>query len=246
MVHADVSSITAFILTGGLGTRLRPVTGDLPKVLAPVAGRPFLEYLLCYLRNQGVSDIVLCTGYGAEEIRNYFMDGSPYGITIRYSREEHTMGTGGAIKYAEPLIVGERLLVLNGDSLVRFDLNRLLGMHLRKDARASMVLVRVPDKKRFGSVSVSADGQVTAFNEKSGNGSGLINAGIYLLERDVLSFIPPNQKISIEYDVFPNLIGRRLYGQVADGPFIDIGTPESYRDAQAVLPARSNDLIQSK
>ena len=233
--NTDMTSITTLVLAGGLGTRLRPVIGDLPKVLAPVAGCPFLHYVLQYLRSQGVSDVVLCTGYGAEQVADYCKDGSRWDMRVRYSPEAKPLGTGGAIKHAQFWIASNPFLVLNGDSLVRADLAQLVSFHTEKQARITMVLTEVPDKIRFGSVVLASDGPIAGFSEKGHEGGGLINAGIYLMDRAVLEAIPTESNVSVERGVFPCFVGKGLYGIVVPGPFIDIGTPEAYARAQAVL-----------
>lgn len=235
MRPTDMTLITALVLAGGPGTRLRPMVGDLPKVLAPVAEHPFLHYVLHYLRNQGILDVVLCTGYGAEQVADYCNDGAQWGVHIRYSPEAKPLGTSGAIKHARSLIASDPFLVLNGDSLVRVDLARLISFHAEKQAQITIVLVEVPDKTRFGSVMLADDGSIARFNEKGGQGAGLINAGIYLMDRAVLEAIPGGSNVSLERDVFPRLVGKELYGMVASGPFIDIGTPKAYAMAQTIL-----------
>src|SRR5262245_52364369 len=145
--------ITALVLCGGLGTRLRPLVGDLPKALAPVAGRPFIDHLLDYLRRQGVTDVVLCTGFGAEQVATHCGDGSAWDVRLRYSPEPCPLGTGGAVRHAQQYITGP-FLVLNGDSLVRVDLTRLLAHHLDKGARITLALIEVADRLRFGSVTL--------------------------------------------------------------------------------------------
>lgn len=233
--HTDMTWLTALILCGGRGSRLRLVIGDLPKVLAPVAGRPFLHYVLHYLRSQDISDVVLCTGYGAEQVLGYCKDGSPWDLHIRDWPEAEQLGTGGAIKHAQFLIASNPFLVLNGDSLVRADLHDLVTFHTEKQARITMILTEVPDKMRFGSVVLASDGSIAGFSEKGSQGAGLINAGIYLMDRAVLEAIPTGRNVSIERDVFPRFMGKGLYGMVTPGPFIDIGTPEAYAMAQTDL-----------
>ncbi len=232
---AEMASITALILCGGLGIRLRQVTGALPKVLAPVAGRPFLFHLLRYLAGQGVSDIVLCAGYAAEQVVSCCGDGSQWGVNLRYSSESKPLGTGGAITRAQPLIASDPFLVLNGDSLAQAGLADLIAFHAEKQAQISMVLAEVPDKTRFGSALLGGNDSIVGFSEKGHQGSGLINAGIYLMNCAALEVIPSERNVSIERDIFPRFIGKGLYGRFAAGLFIDIGTPESYSIAQTVL-----------
>jgi NDP-sugar pyrophosphorylase family protein len=231
----DVRSVTALVLAGGLGTRLRPLTGDLPKALAPVAGRPFLAYVLLYLHDQAISDVVVCTGYGGEKVAEYCGSGARWGVRIRCSRETRPLGTAGAIKNAEELIGSDPFFVMNGDSLVRADLARLIELHQMKRARISMVLVEVEDQMRFGSVLLGEGDSILGFNEKGRNGPGFISAGVYLFERSVLETIPTGENVSVEQDVFPRFVNKRFYGMKVPGPFIDIGTPNSYALAQMAL-----------
>ena len=233
MARVGSRKSTAVILCGGLGTRLRSVTAGLPKALAPVRGRPFLHYLFDYLRAQGVGEIVLCTGYGAEQLEAVSGDGSQWGLSVRYSRELGPLGTAGAVKNAEALIDSTPFLVMNGDSIVPADLDRLGRIHEERGAKISMVLTAVADQARFGGVCVNSDGTITGFHEKGLVGPGLINAGIYLIERSVLDEVPTATNVSIERDVFPRWIGRGLCGVITPGPFIDIGTPETYGDASS-------------
>lgn len=235
-VALDVSNMTTLVLCGGLGMRLRTVIGDRPKALAPVAGRPFLHYLLRYLQRQHIRDVVLCTGFGAAEIEAYCQDGRAWGLQIRYSREDRPLGTAGAIKQAESYLESNPFCVLNGDSLVQADLSTLIQFHQAKQAGMTLCLVEVPSRARFGSVALTADGAITGFDEKRDRQAGLINAGLYLMERAMLQMMPPNIPTSLEYDVLPRAIGHGLYGFVSTGPFIDIGTPETYALAQSLLP----------
>jgi len=225
----------AFILCGGFGTRLRSVLSDRPKSMAPVAGVPFLELLLRQVRAQGIREAVLGTGYMAEQIEAHFGDGAELGMTIRYSRESEPLGTGGALKLAEPLL-GDPVVVLNGDSYVEWNLGAARELFERTGADAVMILQRVPDIARYGSVTIAADGHVIEFVEKgSRTGEGLINAGVYLLRKEIVAGRLEKQAISLERDVFPGLAGGKLYGLVTEGIFIDIGIPADLERAQTVL-----------
>ncbi len=241
LVPPAIAASTVLILAGGLGSRLRSVVGGLPKVLAPVAGRPFLHHLLDYLRDQGARDILLSTGYGAEQVAASCRDGAAWGIRLRSTRETEPLGTAGAIKHAEAAIGSDPFLVTNGDSLVRADLSRLLAFHAARGARITIALVEVPDKGRFGAVRLADDGAITAFDEKSAGGRGLINAGMYVLDRAVLASIPSGRAVSVEREVFPRFVGAGLYGLAVPGPFIDIGTPESYLLAPAIVGGQGSD-----
>jgi len=224
---------TAVILAGGLGTRLRPAVGDRPKVLADVDGRPFLTYLLRQLTDAGVRSIVLCVGHRAVYVRAVL--GEAYGGTpLVYAVETDLLGTGGALRAALPALRSDPVLVLNGDSHCEAHLAALWAAHAEQDASATLVVTHVSDTRRFGRVSLDDDDGITRFCEKTeSDGPGWINAGIYVLSRHVLTAIPSGRPVSLEHDVFPALVGRGLFGHRMTGRFVDIGTPESYRAAQA-------------
>jgi NDP-sugar pyrophosphorylase family protein len=227
----SLAGIPAFILAGGLGTRLRPAVSDRPKALAEVAGRPFLAWLLDGLAAAGVRRAVLCTGYRGEMIRQAVGDRFQT-LALDYSQETEPLGTGGAVRAALPLCDSPRLLVLNGDSLCRADLARFARQHAQRGAACSLVLARVEDTSRYGRVETAADGRLTQFVEKGdAAGPGWINAGVYLFQRPVIEGMPPARALSLERDLFPAWLGRGLYGHQQDGPFLDIGTPESYSAA---------------
>ena len=220
----------ALILAGGLGTRLRGIVKNIPKVMVNIKGRPFLEYLVLQLKNYSLNDIILCTGYLKGKIENYFGNGNNLGVSIIYSEETEPLGTGGAIKFAENLIPEGDFIVMNGDSLFDIDLCKLIDCHLNKKALATMALAKVKDTLRYGSVEMSKDNKIKSFIEKAEySHSNLINGGIYILNRKIFKFIPEGEKISLENDIFPKLIGKGFYGISFDNYFIDIGVPEDYR-----------------
>lgn len=223
----------AVILAGGFGTRLRSMVTDVPKPMAPVAGKPFLCYLLSYLVKQGYTHAVLATGYLHEKVEEYF--GHQYqGMSIDYAREFEPLGTGGAIVNALQHCQEDCVTVLNGDTLFRVNHNQLLAMG--EKARLTVVLRQVPDAGRYGAVEVDADGYVTAFREKNPEaGAGLINGGIYRLHRSLLEKWPLGQQFSFEKEVMqPLLEPFRAYP--SEAYFIDIGIPEDYIRAQQELP----------
>lgn len=228
----------ALLLCGGLGTRLRSAYDAGPKVLAPVAGRPFLSYMLEWLGRQGVAEVLLCVGYRAEQIRELFPSGSGR-PRVAYSVEPEPLGTGGAVKYAEPRIVGDRFFVLNGDSLAGVSLAEMLAFHVAHGAQATLATVPVAAAGRYGSVDTDARGRVTGFREKDAAASGpqAINSGIYLMERELLELFPAACAVSLERTVFPALAGRSLYAFSSSGSFIDIGVPEDFERAQTQIPA---------
>jgi NDP-sugar pyrophosphorylase family protein len=231
--------LEAVVLAGGKGTRLRSVVSDRPKPMAPVGGKPFLEWLIRDLRKQGVERLILSTGHMSASIESYFGSGEAFGLEIVYSREDAPLGTGGAVKLALPKLQGQRFFALNGDSYCDFSLSALLHAHVEKAASATLWLVSVDDSQRFGAVSLNGNREITEFWEKSAVGrSGLINAGIYLLERYLIDRMPADTALSLERDLFPGLIGKGIMGIVGSGPFIDIGTPESYGKAELFINQR--------
>lgn len=229
-----VPTIQAFILAGGLGTRLGSLLSDQPKPMAPVAGRPFLEYLLLYLKKYQVTDVVICSSYRHQVIKEYVGNGARWGLQVCYSREGQPMGTGGALRLAETLLQTDEFLVMNGDSFFGIDLELLIGYHQKKEALGTLALAQVDNTERYGTVEVDHDGRIVRFLEKTkGVGAGLVNGGIYVFRRDVLKLIPDGRPISLEHEIFPKLIGKGFYGLPFDGYFIDIGVPEDYLKLQA-------------
>jgi mannose-1-phosphate guanylyltransferase len=224
----------ALILAGGEGTRLRPLTSTVPKPVVPLVDRPFIAFMLDWLHRHGVDDVVLSCGFMASGVRNVLGDGSAYGLRLRYVDEPEPLGTGGAVKFAEELL-DERFLVLNGDVLTDIDLTAQLAQHERAGARATLALIPVEDPSAYGLVRCEQDGGVREFIEKPSPDqivdTRLVNAGAYVLQRDVLADMPAGQHVSIEREVFPTLVGDGLYGYEASGYWLDIGTPERYLQA---------------
>lgn len=226
----QLRDVTAAILAGGLGTRLRPVVADRPKVLAPVAGRPFLAHLLDRLAAGGWDEVVLLVGYGADQVRATF--GERYrSLTLRYSTEPEPLGTGGAVRHALPHFARDRVLLLNGDSYCDFD---PADFCRGAGAGVGMVLAEAGDTSRYGRVEVGSGGRVTAFVEKAAaGGPGRINAGVYLFPRDRLDGLPEGRPLSWERDVLPGWVAEGRVSAYPGGRFIDIGTPESFATAEA-------------
>lgn len=230
-----LSEITAVVLAGGFGTRLRPAVDDRPKVLALVNGRPFLSHLLDQLTRAGVRRAVLCTGYLGDQVQDTF--GTAYGpLLLGYSRETTPLGTAGAVRRGLNSTASDPVLVMNGDSYCQVDLTAFMRWHQERPASGSLVLTHVRDVARYGQVHVAADGAVQRFEEKVASApGGWINAGIYLLSRRLVAAVPEDRCVSIEREVFPTWIGRGLYGYSAGGRFLDIGTPASYAEASTFL-----------
>ena len=221
----------AVVLAGGEGTRLRPLTLTVPKPVMPLAGRPFLSFMLDWLRRHGVDDVLLSCGFMADAVERVL--GSSYdGMRLRYVIEPSPLGTAGPVRLAaDEGLLDQRFLVLNGDVLTDMDLTAELRQHERRAAAATLALIAVADTASYGVVPTAADGAVEAFLEKAAGAvpTNRINAGAYVLERDaVVPRIPAGRAVSFEREVFPRLVGEGLYGFLADGYWIDIGTPERY------------------
>jgi D-glycero-alpha-D-manno-heptose 1-phosphate guanylyltransferase len=227
----DVSGTTAVILAGGLGTRLRSVVADRPKVLAEVDGVPFVFHLLAQLAAAGVKHVVVSTGYLGEQVRETV--GSSWGsLEVEYAQEPSPLGTGGAIRRTLPLVRSHALFVLNGDSYCDVDLASLWLWHHQRAAHGTLALARVDDARRFGTVETDAYGRVHRFVEKSPRRrAGTINAGLYLLRRSLVASIPAAAPCSLERDLLPGWLEAGIYGYARSERFIDIGTPESLAGA---------------
>lgn len=227
--------ITALLLVGGKGTRLRSVVPGLPKPLASVGNRPFLELLVLQLRHQGIRHLVMCTGHLADQIENEFGDGGDLDIEIRYSREPRPLGTAGAVKLAQDCLQNAAdFLVMNGDSFLQIDFCQLIGFHRQHGGSVSMAVLRAENAHRYGTVETDQRGRVIAFMEKTGREvAGLVNAGVYVFNRAVLDYLP-EAPASLEREVFPRLLDQRMYALEQHGLFIDIGTPEDFARAQTM------------
>lgn len=234
-----MSSITAAILAGGLGTRLQATVSDRPKVLAMVCGKPFLAYLLDQLAEAGFRHVILMTGHRGDQVRNVF--GTRYRrIRLDYSLEESPLGTAGAVRLALPLVTSDPVLVMNGDSICAVDLGRFQAFHRQQVVDASMVLCRARDSSRFGKVEIAADSRVVRYLEKQNSGECWINAGIYLFRRGLMEEIPIGESISLERQMFPTWAqAGRMAGFTGGGAFLDIGTPESYATADEFFKRRA-------
>lgn len=225
----------AVVLVGGEGTRLRPLTLETPKPMVPVMNMPFLERTLRRLKAAGIEDVILPAGYLPEAITSFFGDGSGLGLRLRYVIEETPLGTAGALKNVARYIDGP-FFVLNGDVLTSLDLRAMRDYHRRKGGIGTLHLIRAEDPSAFGCVVHDAAGRVERFVEKPPRGeepTDEVNAGTYLLEREVLDLIPAGRPVSIERETFPALIAgpRPLYAYTTDDYWIDLGRPEAYLDA---------------
>src|SRR6185503_3346922 len=232
----------AIILAGGLGTRLRDAVPDLPKCMAPVAGRPFLFYVINYFRSQGIEKFIFSLGYKHEMIEEWLADQF---ATLDYqcSIEEEPLGTGGAILLACKKAKGPDVVVANGDTLFKLNIPQLVAIHREKNADCTLSLKPMTDFDRYGVVELNTDGSVRKFNEKQFYKTGLINGGVYAL--NAARFLAANLpgKFSFEKDYLEKFYTQaKLYGVTDDGYFIDIGIPEDYQRAQHELRSSPLDL----
>jgi mannose-1-phosphate guanylyltransferase len=223
----------ALVLAGGEGTRLRPLTLTTPKPVMPLAGRPFLSFMLDWANSHGVDEVILSCGFMSDAVKAVL--GDIYdGMRLRHVIEEEPLGTAGPVRLAyDEGLLEEHLLVLNGDVLTDIDLTAELQQHERTGARATLALYPVEDTSSYGVVPTDAEGRVEAFLEKADGPAptNRINAGAYVLERELVETIPAGRAVSFEREVFPELVGNGLYGYDAAGYWIDIGTPERYLEA---------------
>jgi len=226
----------AIILAGGFGTRLKSVVADRPKALAPINGRPFLEYLLDHLIGGGIKSFVFSVGYRAQMIEEHFGD-CYRDRPIRYALETEPLGTGGGIANALPYTEDESVLVVNGDSLFLTDLASQFALHQRTAALATLALRPMKNFSRYGRVEIDNDSRITAFREKEPVVEGLINGGVYLLRRDCFKTAGVDGKFSLENDFFNAKVNKlSLYGIADGGYFLDIGIPEDFAKAQVDFP----------
>jgi len=231
--------MNTFILAGGLGTRIQPLFPDQPKGMIRFREKPFLEHQMRLLARHGFRQFVFCIGYKADQIIEYFGDGSRFGWTIEYSVETTPRGTGGALRHAEKFF-SATALVLNGDTYVDLDYRALVEKHAtRRDAIGTIVVVTMADRARYGQAILDEDNRIKAFREKSAEFSGtcLVSAGVYVFEPGILEQIPSDQTTSLERDIFPAVLaaGKPLYGSPTPASFIDIGTPLGYERLRAAL-----------
>ena len=234
----DPSSVQAVVLVGGKGTRLRPLTLSAPKPMLPTAGLPFLTHLISRIKAAGIEDIILGTSFQAHVFSEHYGDGSKMGVRLRYVTETEPLGTGGGIRNVLDELTAETVLVFNGDVLGGSDIGQLLATHQRTEADLTLHLVRVGDPRAFGCVPTDENGRVTAFLEKTQDPpTDQINAGAYVFKRSIIEEIPAGRAVSVEREVFPQLLaeGRHVQGHVDHAYWRDMGTPEDFVRGSADL-----------
>lgn len=247
MIHKTIfnnlDDIDVVILCGGFGTRLRSAVDDRPKVLANIGNRTFIDILIDNIKVYGLKNIILCVGYLKEQIKNHFNnDYKDY--NIRFSDENTPLGTGGALKNTMSLINSDPFMVMNGDSICKTNYQDFYNFHINKDAILSMVLAKSKTHQDFGNVILDQSQRIIKYQEKeninykkdkvNNKDKYLVNAGIYLVRKDIFSYMPNNDQFSLEYNFFPKLIdniSNKCFGFITECELIDIGTPERYKRA---------------
>ncbi len=227
----------AVLMAGGAGTRLRPLTCDLPKPMVPILNRPIAAHIINLLKRHNITEVIATLHYLPDVLRDYFGDGSDYGVQMSYAVEdEHPLGTAGCVKNIEELL-NETFLVISGDSITDFDLTAAIAFHRQKQAKATLILTRVPNPIEFGVVITDEDQRICRFLEKPSTSeifSDTINTGIYILEPELLDYLPPNEESDFSTDLFPLLLENKepMYGYIAEGYWCDVGHLEAYRESQ--------------
>jgi len=228
----------AVILAGGEGTRLRPITYQIPKPMIPLVGMPLMEYVIRNLKKHGIEDIILSTFYMSSIFISHFGNGEKLGVNITYVPEDVPLGTCGAVKNAEKYLKDEPFLVFNGDIITSLDFSKLIEYHRQKEAKATITLTPVEDPTMYGLVPIDSDGRVIKFLEKPKLDeitTNLINAGTYVIEPEVLELVPKGINYSFERELFPFLLskGEKVFGFPSKSYWLDLGTPQKYLKAQS-------------
>ena len=226
-----ISDLNVIILAGGLGLRLRSLFPNIPKPLILIQDKPFIFYILDHLNSLNIENITISTGFLSLKIKDTI--GDKYkNLKICYSNEVKPMGTGGAIKLVKFKKVNKLCLVLNGDSYIKFNLKKLINNHRKYNSKVSIILNKVINRSRFGSVTINDNHEITSFIEKNNSRQGgYVNAGVYLFNPEIINKMPSKTPFSLELDFFPKLIGHGLNGIKCKRKFIDIGTPSSLKEA---------------
>lgn len=232
------------ILVGGFGTRLRPLTANIPKPIIPIVNKPFLVYQIELLKMYGITEIILATGHLSQTIKTILGTGENYGVKIIYSLENQPLGTGGAVKLASKHLKGDGAFILNGDVLTDINLEKLYRFHKEKKAKVTISLVPVADPTKFGLVETNENSQIRAFIEKPGPNeitTNMINAGAYYFENEIFDLIPPEINYSLERGLYPMLLDKKVpfYAYNSSDYWLDIGTPKKYLEA-------NKDILEEK
>jgi len=232
--NIDIKDIDTVILVGGLGYRLKKVLKDIPKCLAPINGTPFIDIILDNCIDQGLQRFIFCVGYLKEKIMDHLTNRKD--CEIIYSTEKTSLGTCGAIKNAESYIRSKQSIILNGDTFVDINYQKLIDWHNHTRSEITLVISKINDTSRYGLVNFDQNNKIKSFVEKKeGAKSGWINSGVYIINNKVLDSLTQGEYYSLEKDLFPNYINKNFFAYKNDGFLIDIGTPESYLESQSIL-----------
>lgn len=236
------------VIAGGLGTRLRPLTLSRPKPLMPLVNAPLLEYQIAYLKSAGIEEVCFATNYMSDAVEAHFRDGAEFGVRLVYAVEKEPLDTGGAIRNAWDALPPDDCVVFNGDTIHSFDIAAIIQRHRERNADVTLTLREVQRPHAYGVVPIDDEGRVLSFREPSEEqkrslsgpveGTDFINAGLYVINRDVMEEFFPQRRCNVEREVFPKVIaaGKRVFGEVQGGFWIDIGRPSQYlRAVRAVL-----------
>jgi mannose-1-phosphate guanylyltransferase / phosphomannomutase len=227
----------AVLMAGGSGTRLRPLTCDLPKPMVPILNRPIAEHIINLLKKHQITEVIATLHYLPDVLRDYFQDGSDFGVQMTYAVEEdQPLGTAGCVKNIAELL-DETFLVISGDSITDFDLTAAIKFHKQKQSKATLILTRVPNPIEFGVVITDEEGKIKRFLEKPSTSeifSDTVNTGTYILEPEVLDYLPDHTESDFSKDLFPLLLAKDepMYGYIAQGYWCDVGHLDAYREAQ--------------
>lgn len=240
----------AVVMAGGFGTRIAPLTNSLPKPMLPILNIPMMEHIILQLKDIGITEFVVLLYFKPEIIKNHFGDGSSRGIKIDYVLPDDDYGTAGAVKKAEKYLQNEQFIIVSGDLVTNFDFKKIVDFHNQKGSKLTITLTSVPDPLQFGVVIADSEGKIVRFLEKPGWGevfSDTINTGIYILESEILSYIPENTNYDFSKDLFPKLMSEKitLWGCSAKGYWRDVGNPQSYREVMEDLLTNKVDLFKS-
>jgi len=237
----EIKNVDVVLLCGGLGTRLKSVMGEKPKVMADFEGRPFMDLQLQYLCQQGFKRAILCTGIQSSVIEQYYRN-IDLGIKVLCSMEKEPLGTGGALKYACPNIKSELFFVLNGDVFCAIPYQDFLDYHISfNDAVATLAVKKIKKNQDYGGIELGEDNRIHAFHEKEKSKDACyVNVGSYCFHQKAITFMPEEDKFSMEYDFFPRLVGQGFYGFHTEEDFLDIGTPERLAIARQALKLEGN------
>ncbi len=243
--NGGLNGVDVAVLAGGLGTRIKAVLGDVPKILAPIGEQPFLDYLLAWLNIHGATRVVLSLGHLADRVVDHLERSPPQGIEVVPMIEPAPLGTGGAIRHIRPQLHSDPVFVINGDTFLDADISGFVARHRAANSDISLLCAKVNSVARFGSVEINDAGYVRAFIEKdaSRDGPGLISGGMYLFSAFALDELLGSPGASLERDFLQAQPSGTIRSEMAHGHFVDIGTPESLAQTTRALPDHLSELL---